>query len=325
MPHFGASAAGAAESAAGAAESAAGAAELSALGVAEPLELPPQAARARARTAKANAVIFMCLFSGRRAAVCECIVLLLISPEGGAGSAVPPRKCFATEWSRMPAPPSRGSNGYRLVTRGVRSRQLLERRNRDLNRLSRRNCVAWAYPLTHRAGVAAHVSHRMHRPNAVSARNSNGIRDVFSEAAGVPARLRLSTAAPTVVGMWKAPVCALALVVSGCSSSPTPGSTGSTGDACTSSANAARERVLSVVEQNRACASDADCVTVNVNATCFDACTRTVNQAGKGAVDRASTLVEASECKAFGDAKCKLEVPPCAPPAPPHCNAGKCE
>jgi len=71
MHHFGASAAGAADEA-GAAESAAGA-DVSEDGVVEPLELPPQAARAKARTAKANAVIFIVVFSRRVAAVCECI------------------------------------------------------------------------------------------------------------------------------------------------------------------------------------------------------------------------------------------------------------
>jgi hypothetical protein len=67
MLHLGASAA---PEEAGAAESAAGADE-SDDGVVEPLELPPHAARAKARTAKANAVIFIVVFSGRMAAVCE--------------------------------------------------------------------------------------------------------------------------------------------------------------------------------------------------------------------------------------------------------------
>jgi hypothetical protein len=82
---------------------------------------------------------------------------------------------------------------------------------------------------------------------------------------------------------------------------------------------------LAVAQANLACSSDADCVSVPVGATCFDACTRSVNQTGKGAVERASTLVEASECKAFTDAKCPLIAPPCAPPGPPRCNAGRCE
>ncbi len=97
------------------------------------------------------------------------------------------------------------------------------------------------------------------------------------------------------------------------------------GDPCGTSSRAAAERVLAVAEANRACASDADCVTVPVGATCFDACTRNVNQIGKGAVDRASTLVEASDCKNFSDARCTLVPPPCAPPTAPRCNAGKCE
>lgn len=105
------------------------------------------------------------------------------------------------------------------------------------------------------------------------------------------------------------------------SSEPAP----SKGDTCTTASNAARERVGKVVEENLACSADADCVSVPFGATCFDSCTRAVNQTGKGAVDRAATLVEASECKQFHDAGCKVVVPPCAPPTEAKCVQGKCQ
>ena len=94
---------------------------------------------------------------------------------------------------------------------------------------------------------------------------------------------------------------------------------------CAGASGAAAKRVLDVAGANVACAADADCATVNVGASCFDACTRSVNQAGKGAVDRAQTLVEAGECKPFHAGGCKLTPPPCAPPAAPACKAGRCE
>ena len=97
------------------------------------------------------------------------------------------------------------------------------------------------------------------------------------------------------------------------------------GDVCQSSSRAASERVAKVAAENLACASDADCVVVGVGATCFDACTRDVNQTGKGAVDRASTLVEASECKKFNEAGCRLDHPPCAPPREARCENGQCQ
>lgn len=94
---------------------------------------------------------------------------------------------------------------------------------------------------------------------------------------------------------------------------------------CERTSGAARARVEKAVTENQTCQSDADCVVTPVNATCFDACTTAVNVTGRGAVDRASTLVEASECKAWKDTGCTLVRPPCAPPAAPVCRQGVCE
>jgi hypothetical protein len=114
------------------------------------------------------------------------------------------------------------------------------------------------------------------------------------------------------------------LALWGCSASEDK-APGVAGDTCKASGSAARERVMAVVAANLSCGNDSDCVTINVNATCFDGCSQNVNLTGKGAVDRASTLVEASECKAFAASHCTLTSPPCAPPAPPHCVSGKCQ
>ncbi len=96
-------------------------------------------------------------------------------------------------------------------------------------------------------------------------------------------------------------------------------------ESCEGAAAAASKRVADVAAENVACATDGDCFTVALGASCFDACTRSVNQAGKGAVDRAETLVEAGECKPFRAAGCKLVAPPCGPPSRATCKAGRCQ
>jgi hypothetical protein len=106
-------------------------------------------------------------------------------------------------------------------------------------------------------------------------------------------------------------------------SQPPAGSSG--GDVCASSQEAAVNRVEKVVSDNQTCAADADCAAIEVHTTCFDTCYRVVNTAGKGAVDRAETLVEAAECKEFHEHDCKLVIPPCAPPpGAVKCTNGKC-
>lgn len=116
-----------------------------------------------------------------------------------------------------------------------------------------------------------------------------------------------------------APLTSLAALV-GCGEAQSP-----QGDVCATSGAEARARVEHVVNESLACSSDTDCFTVPFSAGCFDSCTVNVNLMGKTAVDRAEALVEAGECKTFDDAGCKLEHPPCAPPTPPMCVAGRCQ
>jgi hypothetical protein len=120
------------------------------------------------------------------------------------------------------------------------------------------------------------------------------------------------------------PVLVCFALAAGCAGGDAPPDAATpTGD-CNASAAAARERVAKVASENAACSTDADCVVVGVRASCFDACSASVNLTGKGAVDRASTLVEAAECKAFHQAGCQLVIPPCAPPQPAKCVSGTC-
>lgn len=123
------------------------------------------------------------------------------------------------------------------------------------------------------------------------------------------------------------PLSIAAVLAASCAAEPRPDAAAVTtpeGD-CNASTEAARTRVVNVVEENLTCTADTDCVRVEVRASCFDACSSSVNLTGKGAVDRASTLVEAAECKKFNEAGCKLTIPPCAPPQPVRCVSGKCQ
>ncbi|MBL8740130.1 MAG: hypothetical protein JNK04_03515, partial [Myxococcales bacterium] len=59
---------------------------------------------------------------------------------------------------------------------------------------------------------------------------------------------------------------------------------------CEAAAAEAEKRVTSVVPGHLDCAVDEDCQAVVVMASCFNDCAMSLNRAGAGAVDRASTL-----------------------------------
>lgn len=107
------------------------------------------------------------------------------------------------------------------------------------------------------------------------------------------------------------------LALAACASAP-PGE-GAGGD-CGAKKSAAVERVSKVLEQNSACATSADCVTIPFGNSCFDACTRSVSVAGKAAVEEALHRAENNACEG-----CTLVPPPCAPPSAPTCVAGHCQ
>jgi hypothetical protein len=110
------------------------------------------------------------------------------------------------------------------------------------------------------------------------------------------------------------------LVLAACTSAP-PASPSGAG-MCEASAAEAKRRVTSVVPASLACESDADCQAVMVMSSCFNECAAAVNHTGAG--DRASTLVEAHECKVFADAGCAPPKKQCEAAGKPVCSAGQC-
>jgi hypothetical protein len=122
-----------------------------------------------------------------------------------------------------------------------------------------------------------------------------------------------------------------AAALTACSAAPPPephtsepGGVAGHATSCDARAEQGKSEVLPVVEQNRACTSDADCVTINVGTNCFDVCSRAVNKQGAAAVEKAEAQVNATTCATYKADGCKLIPPPCMAPAPAKCNAGKC-
>jgi hypothetical protein len=116
---------------------------------------------------------------------------------------------------------------------------------------------------------------------------------------------------------WAFVIPALALLVQACG--------GSSGEvSCGAASSQAEASVQSAVDGNITCSTDADCTVVTFAALCFDACTRVVNHTGVAAVNAAIAKVNAGPCATFGSEGCQVEIPPCTPPQPASCNAGKC-
>ncbi|MBN9164926.1 MAG: hypothetical protein BGO98_20965 [Myxococcales bacterium 68-20] len=93
---------------------------------------------------------------------------------------------------------------------------------------------------------------------------------------------------------------------------------------CGEQATPARDKVNAAIEANRTCSVDADCMTIEVRSTCFDACTTSIAKSGQAAVEQAMSSASQDECQAFAAAGCKLIIPPCMGPVPPVCREGKC-
>lgn len=108
----------------------------------------------------------------------------------------------------------------------------------------------------------------------------------------------------------------------GSQASSTPDGAARDGDSCGALAKPAIDQALAVAEQHTACATDADCVSVGMAAACFDVCSRAVNAAD---VDAIKAALAGADCSEFVAAGCAVTAPPCAPPAAPICNQGRCE
>ncbi|MGH7297010.1 MAG: hypothetical protein ACRELB_18880 [Polyangiaceae bacterium] len=117
---------------------------------------------------------------------------------------------------------------------------------------------------------------------------------------------------------------ALPTAVACAASAPVPPKPPEAAASCDSLAAKAAARVQPVIEAHRACASDADCVTVAQGASCFDHCTTSMAREGQAAVKATVAEVDAAECAAFAAQGCHVVPPPCAPPAAPVCREGSC-
>ena len=93
---------------------------------------------------------------------------------------------------------------------------------------------------------------------------------------------------------------------------------------CAQQAKPASDKVNAAIEANQTCSADADCMTIAVHSTCFDACTTPIAKSGQAAVEQAISSVSQDECQAFAAVGCKVIIPPCAPPMAPVCREGKC-
>lgn len=118
---------------------------------------------------------------------------------------------------------------------------------------------------------------------------------------------------------WFVSVMVAASLLGACSSPKPDQST------CEDYANRAHYKVGSTRAANADCTSDADCRSIDLAASCFDACSSAVSAFGLSAYEAAVASVEARECEAFTAEGCKLIIPPCPPPQPPTCHEGHCE
>jgi hypothetical protein len=118
-------------------------------------------------------------------------------------------------------------------------------------------------------------------------------------------------------------VLASVLTLAGCGTSA---ESPSGSDECTRRASRAAGQVMDVVEANRTCKVDSDCVLVPVAGRCFDACEEPMSTAGVPAMKAAIDSVERTECAAFLAHGCKLIIPPCIPEPPSRvCRDEQCQ
>lgn len=118
----------------------------------------------------------------------------------------------------------------------------------------------------------------------------------------------------------------LSLSVVACGGAQEPKKTPSSSTAeCSQQATPAHDKVNEAIAANQDCTTDADCVSIAVATSCFDACTTSVTTSSQAAVEQAMKTASDVECKAFVDAGCKVIAPPCAPPKPAACRSNRCE
>jgi len=120
----------------------------------------------------------------------------------------------------------------------------------------------------------------------------------------------------------------LALVTACGATSSTSGSPsdagGTTGASCADLGSAAQKDVAAVVEAHRSCTQASDCMNVELSASCFDSCTRSIRKDAAAALKAAQDKADQTQCAQFTSQGCKVTVPPCEPPMPAACVGGMC-
>jgi hypothetical protein len=127
-------------------------------------------------------------------------------------------------------------------------------------------------------------------------------------------------------------VTAAVVIVTACggSTSSTSGSPatsdagGTTASSCADLGSAAQTDVAAVVDAHRSCAQTSDCATVELSASCFDSCTRSIRKDGTAALKAAQDKADQTQCAQFTSQGCKVTIPPCEPPMPATCVSGMC-
>jgi len=117
------------------------------------------------------------------------------------------------------------------------------------------------------------------------------------------------------------------VVALGCGAQPAPSApatAASKDDACSAKANAASSAIRSVIAANQSCDKDADCIFVSQGG-CVDQCSGMMSAKGQAAYDRASAEIATKYCAPMRADGCPTPPsPPCAPPPPAKCVAGRC-
>lgn len=94
---------------------------------------------------------------------------------------------------------------------------------------------------------------------------------------------------------------------------------------CSQHETSASNEIEQVISSHSSCSVDADCVTVERSANCFDHCSGVMNKSGRSALDAAKAKVDGAQCKQFQDQGCKLIRPPCEGPGAAVCKSGTCQ
>ena len=119
-----------------------------------------------------------------------------------------------------------------------------------------------------------------------------------------------------------APLLMIYVLAAACASRSNAG--GGSSGTCDGRRDSASSEIAAVIEANGACEKDADCQSIAFQSNCFDSCTRAINVSGVSAVDAAISKANAGTCANYKEDGCSVVIPPCVPPTPPTCVAGRC-